>query len=137
MFFELSEALQNYLLIISGLVGIIMIPLTGINTTVQLLSTEERNEFLQEYYSWRLGFDIQILVIMFASIFYLHIITATLIVANVLIWYIGDFIKGNEEVALWSISTTTMLTRKPTRKEGNRWSTMEVLFVSLETLRPP
>lgn len=83
-------AFVNYINVISGLLAVILVPVTLMNIAIQFSSSMDRTRILQEYESWKKGYNYQIVICGAIGMYFLHPLMGALIFTNIVIWFTGN-----------------------------------------------
>lgn len=84
-------AFQNYILVLSYIAMVLLVPVTLVNLATQFSSSEDRARFLHDYDKWRKGYNYQIVIMCGLMIWFLHPAVVVMTIVNLVIWFAGDF----------------------------------------------
>ncbi len=87
-------AFQNYILVLSCIAMVLLVPVTLANLAIQLSSNADRNRILQDYNEWRKGYNYQISLLSGLMIWFLHPAVVVMTVINLVIWYTSDIYRS-------------------------------------------
>lgn len=87
-------AFQNYILVLSCIAMVLLVPVTLANLAIQLSSNVDRNRILQDYNEWRKGYNYQIIILSGLMIWFLHPAVAIMTVINLVVWYTSDIYRS-------------------------------------------
>lgn len=90
-------AFQNYILVLSGIAMVLLVPVTLMNIAIQFSSSMDRNRILQDYNEWRKGYNYQIIILSGLMIWFLHPAVVVMTVINLVIWFTGNIYHSISE----------------------------------------